>query len=75
MVMLNQLPRDNLARIVEINCGYEMKQKLTVKGVTEGCFIKVISNTGCIVARINSKIFNISKELAHKITVINIEGE
>lgn len=75
MVMLDQLQRDDLARIVDIKCKNDLKQILFLSGISEGCFIRVIYSHRCITAKIDTKLFNISKELAEKIRVIKIVGE
>jgi len=75
MVMLDQLNRDELGRIVDIKCKNDLKQKLLLNGISEGCFVRVIYSHGCITAKIDTKLFNISKELAEKIRVIMIPGE
>jgi Fe2+ transport system protein FeoA len=75
MVMLNNLQTNELARIVDIKCKNDLKQKLAFYGIFEGCFVRVIYAHGCITAKINTKLFNISKELAEKIRVIKLLGE
>ena len=75
MVMLDQLERNELARIVDIKCKQHLKQKLAFYGISEGCFVRVVYAHGCITAKIDTKLFNISKELAEKIRVVRILGE
>ena len=38
-------------------------------------FVRVVYAHGCITAKIDTKLFNISKELAEKIRVVKISGE
>ncbi len=73
--MLNQLERNEIARIVDIKCNNDLKQKLAFNKITEGCFLRVIYGHCYIIAKINTKIFNISKELAERIRVKKILGE
>jgi Fe2+ transport system protein FeoA len=75
MVMLNELDNDQFARIVDIRCKQDTRQKLYYHGISEGSFVRIVYSHGCINVNINSKLFNISMNLAEKIRVITIRGE
>jgi Fe2+ transport system protein FeoA len=75
MVMLNELQSNEYARIVDIQCKEVIKQKFFNHGVTEGCFVRIVYSHSCIIVKINSKLFNISKNLAGKIRVIKVGGQ
>jgi len=75
MVMLNDLEKNQFARIVDIECKKDTRQKLYYHGISEGSFVRIVYPHGCITANINSKLFNISNNLAGKIRVVTVRGE
>ena len=72
MVMLDQLKSGTFARIVKIENKLLLRKKLKSRGITEGCFIRVISCFGLVVFEIDKKIFSISQNVAEKIRVIEL---
>ncbi len=74
MTMMNQLKSGEYARIVEINIKEEMKQRLYLKDIREGCIIRVISSYNSTIIEMNNRIFAVGYEIAKRIRIINIKN-
>ncbi len=57
------------ARIMEIGGGHGIKQKLNLRGISEGSLVRVISNTGPITIEVDRNIVSIGRGMAQKIRV------
>ena len=70
--MLHELQKDKFARIVEITEYQNLKKKLSLKGISEGDILRVVSCYGPISFKIEGSTIVIGKVMAEKIRVIEI---
>jgi ferrous iron transport protein A len=71
-MMLIQLKPNELARIVAIEGGYELRQKLYLRGIFEGCFVRMISCSGPVTVEVDRNIISIGRGMAQKIRVMRM---
>ncbi len=57
------------ARIMEIGGGHGIRQKLNLRGISEGSLVRVISNTGPITIEVDRNVVSIGRGMAQKIRV------
>ena len=72
MMILNQLKPGELGRITNIQGGRGFRQKLALKGITEGRVIRVISSHGPTTIEIDRNTISLGRGMARKIKVIRI---
>ena len=70
--MLTQLRSNELAKIVAIEGGYGLRQKLALRGISEGSFVRVISCNGPITIEVNRNIVTIGRGMANRIRVMKV---
>ena len=58
------------ARIVEIDGGHGIRQKLNLRGINEGTVIRVISTSGPVTIEIDRSLVSIGRGMARRIKVI-----
>lgn len=68
-MILTQLRIGEKARIMAIEGGRGLKQKLFLRGLIEGKVIRVVSNYGPVIVEINGNIVAIGRGMARKIIV------
>lgn len=66
---LNQLRTGETAKIVAIEGGRGLKQKLLLRGLFEGKLLRVVSNHGPVTVEIDRSIVAIGRGIAQKIVV------
>ncbi|MCD6206544.1 MAG: ferrous iron transport protein A [Methanosarcinales archaeon] len=66
---MSRLAPGQPARIVEIGGGHGIRQKLNLRGISEGSLIRVISNTGPITIEVDRNVVSIGRGMAQKIRV------
>jgi ferrous iron transport protein A len=66
---LTQLRAGETARIVAIEGGRGLKQKLLLRGLFEGKLLRVVSNRGPVTVEIDRSIVAIGRGMAQKIVV------
>jgi len=66
---MSRLAPGQPARIVEIGGGHGIRQKLNLRGISEGSLIRVISNTGPITIEVDRIVVSIGRGMAQKIRV------
>ncbi len=71
-MMLNQLKAGDVGKIVSVSGGRGLKQKLALKGITEGQFVRIISSHGPITVEANRNTVSIGRGMAAKIRVLRI---
>lgn len=72
MVMMDELKNKQNAMIISINQSLKIKEDLNSRGICKGSLIQIISNFGCIIFRVDDKIFLMSKSFANNIKVISL---
>ncbi len=71
-MMLSQLGPNEMARIVAIEGGRRLHQKLALMGVAEGDFVRLISRMGPITVEVNRNTLSLGRGIASKIRVRRI---
>lgn len=73
-VMLSDLCPGQWARIVAIEAGRGLQQKLLLRGISEGSMVRVLSNgQGPVVVEINRSTIALGAGMASKIRVRSME--
>ncbi|VUT23899.1 MAG: FeoA domain protein [Candidatus Methanolliviera sp. GoM_asphalt] len=71
-MMLTQIGAGESARIVAIDGGHTLRQKLYLRGLFEGSAVRVISNNGPITVEVDRNMISIGRRMAQKIGVVRI---
>lgn len=72
-MLLSELPKGALAKIVKVNGGVGMRDKLALRGIAENKIIRVISqHPGPVIIEVNRNTIAIGRGMANKIRVIRI---
>jgi ferrous iron transport protein A len=67
VMMLNQLGIGEMARIVAIEGGRGLRQKLFLRGLFEGKMVRVVSNYGPVTLEVDRSVVAIGRGMAQKI--------
>lgn len=70
--MLTQLKPNELAKIVAIEGGHGLRQKLALRGIREGEFVRVVSCHGPITIEVNRNVLSIGRGMARRIRVVKV---
>lgn len=70
--MLDELKPGELAKIVVVEGGYGLRQKLSLRGISEGDFVRVISSHGPVTVEVNRNTVSIGRGMARKIRVMRV---
>ena len=68
--MLTQLKPNEWAKIVAIEGGHGLRQKLALRGIVEGAFIRLISSHGPITIEVDRNVVCIGRGMARRIRVV-----
>ena len=68
-MVLTQLRIGETARIMAIEGGRGLRQKLFLRGLIEGKVVRVISNQGPVTVEVDRSVVAIGRGMAHKIMV------
>jgi ferrous iron transport protein A len=71
-LMLTQLKEGERARIVAIEGGHGLRQKLFLRGLFEGSIVRVVSCQGPITVEVDRNTVSIGRGMAQKIMVIRV---
>ena len=71
-MMLDELKPGELAKIVVVEGGHGLRQKLSLRGISEGDFVRVISNHGPVTVEVNRNTVSIGRGMARKIRVMRV---
>ncbi|RLI65869.1 MAG: ferrous iron transport protein A [Candidatus Asgardarchaeum californiense] len=71
-MMLTQLKPGEIARIVAIEGGHGLRQKLYLRGICEGNSIRAISCRGPITVEVDRNTVSIGRGMAQKVRVIKV---
>jgi ferrous iron transport protein A len=66
---LDNLDQNQRARVVSITGGSKLRQKLALRGISEGVGLKVVSTRGPITVKIDGNIVTIGRGMAGKVRV------
>ena len=66
---LSQLGAGETARIIAVEGGRGLRQKLFLRGLAEGKVVRIISNHGPVVVEVDRSTVAIGRGMAHKIIV------
>lgn len=66
---LTQVKTGKTAKIVSIEGGRSLKQKLFLRGLFEGKVVRVISNHGSVTVEVDRNVVAIGRGMARKIVV------
>ena len=66
---LAQMEPGKPARILGIGGGHGIRQKLNLRGVSEGSIVRVISNIGPVTIEVDRNTISIGRGMARKIQV------
>lgn len=69
---LLQIKPDEPARIVDIGGGCGIRQKLNLRGISEGSIVRVISTNGPITIEVDRNVLSIGRRMAQKIRVTRV---
>jgi len=70
--MLTELKTGELARITAIEGGLKLRQTLSLRGISEGCFVRVVSCHGPITIEVNRNMVAVGRGMARKIRVMRV---
>lgn len=70
--MLDELKPGELAKIVVVEGGYGLRQKLSLRGISEGDFVRVISSHGPVTVEVSRNTVSIGRGMARKIRVMRV---
>ena len=68
-MVLTQLRIGETARIMTIEGGWGLKQKLFLRGLIEGKVVRVVSNYGPVTVEVDRSVVAIGRGMARKIMV------
>ena len=71
-MMLSQLKPGDLAKITAIEGGRGLRQKLSLRGISEGSFLRVISNQGPVTVEVDRNTICVGRGMARKIRVMKV---
>jgi ferrous iron transport protein A len=69
LMSLTQVKTGKTAKIVAIEGGRSLKQKLFLRGLFEGKVVRVVSNNGAVTVEVDRNVIAIGRGMARKIVV------
>jgi ferrous iron transport protein A len=66
---LSQMKTGEPVRIVDIGGGNGIRQKLNLRGISEGSIVRVISTNGPVTIEVDRNVLSIGRGMAQKIRV------
>ena len=69
---LSQMKPGEPARIVNIGGGHGIRQKLNLRGISEGSIVRVISTNGPVTIEVDRNVLSIGRGMAQKIRVTRV---
>jgi ferrous iron transport protein A len=74
-MMLTDLDSNDSARITTIEGGHGLRQQLALRGIAEGCTLKIIScSCGPVVVEMKGCTIALGRGMAQKIRVMRLDG-
>lgn len=72
MMMLTQIKPGELVRLIAVEGGYGLRQRLSLRGISEGNILRVVSNQGPITVEVDRNTVSIGRGMAQKIRVLRL---
>ncbi len=69
---LSQMKTGEPARIMDIGGGHGIRQKLNLRGISEGSIVRVISTNGPVTIEVDRNVLSIGRGMAQKIRVTRV---
>lgn len=66
---LSNLDSDQRARVIGVTGGKKLRQKLALRGISEGENLKVVSTRGPVTVKVNGNTVSIGRGMARKVKV------
>ncbi|MCD4816601.1 MAG: ferrous iron transport protein A [Methanosarcinales archaeon] len=66
---LSQMKPGEPVRIMDIDGGHGIRQKLNLRGISEGSIVRVISTNGPVTIEVDRNVLSIGRGMAQKIRV------
>lgn len=74
-MMLTDLYSNDCARITAIEGGQGLRQQLALRGIAEGCTLKIISSSrGPVVVEVKGSTLALGRGMARRIRVVRLNG-
>jgi ferrous iron transport protein A len=71
-MILRQLKTGEIAKVIAIEGGRSFRQNLSLRGVTEGSIIRVVSNMGPVTVEVDRNIVALGRGMTQKIRVLKV---
>lgn len=68
-MMLTEVKQGDSAKIVSIHGGCHHRRRLSFRGISEGCIVRIISNIGPVTVEVDRNVVSIGRGMARKIRV------
>ncbi|MBC2697662.1 MAG: ferrous iron transport protein A [ANME-2 cluster archaeon] len=69
---LSQMKPGEPVRIMDIDGGHGIRQKLNLRGISEGSIVRVISTNGPVTIEVDRNVLSIGRGMAQKIRVTRV---
>lgn len=66
---LSNLDSEQWARVIGVTGGKKLRQKLALRGISEGENLKVVSTRGPVTVKVNGNTVSIGRGMARKVKV------
>lgn len=66
---LSNLDSDQQVRVIGVTGGKKLRQKLALRGISEGENLKVVSTRGPVTVKVNGNTVSIGRGMARKVKV------
>lgn len=66
---LSKLGPDQRARVIGVTGGRKLRQKLALRGISEGENLKVVSTRGPVTVKVNGNTVSIGRGMARRVRV------
>jgi Fe2+ transport system protein FeoA len=71
-MILTQLKPGEIAKILDLDGGRHHRQKLCLRGISEGSILRVISNIGPVTVEVGRNTVSIGRRMANRIRVMRL---
>ena len=74
-MILSDLAHSDSARVTSIEGGMGLRQQLALRGIAEGCILKMISSSrGPVIVEVKGSTIALGRRMARKIRVARLNG-
>ncbi len=71
-MILRQLKTGEIAKIIAVEGGRSLRQNLSLRGITEGSIIRVVSNMGPVTVEVDRNMVALGRGMTQKIHVMKV---